>query len=221
MHYFLGIKKKKREEKLYWEKCSTGDSHWHPSENVGCLIASIELVCKPYPGLAVVTYWQWTQCLGYCTCYRNYQSKCSGLSSTLFVHGLSSLYGTANFHVLVGIWCYAQKVVWVSLIRPCTRTVVHVTRVVDWWRHKTQKLWVTLEQEAATAPLAGLPWAVIQCFSYLAAHSLIGPTHVDADTFCVHKVGCRHITCFLAHPILWTIEELFSYQICCLTPRYS
>lgn len=112
------------------------------------------------------TLWTYeTKCLGYCTFYRHYQSDYPGLSSTLCVQCLSRLYGMANFHVLAGICCLGPnlKVVWVSLIQPYTITVVHMMRVVDWWRHKTQKLWVTLEQKAATAPLAG----------WLSAHTLL------------------------------------------------
>lgn len=61
--------------------------------------------------------------------------------------------------------------------------VVHITRVVDLCRHKTQKLWVTIEQEAETASLAGLPWAGEQYVSHLAAHPLIGPTLAEMDRF--------------------------------------
>lgn len=38
-------------------------------------------------------------------------------------------------------------------------TATHMTRVVDWYRHGELKLWVSLEQEMAWVPLAGLPWA--------------------------------------------------------------
>lgn len=35
---------------------------------------------------------------------------------------------------------------------------VHMTKVVDWYRHTSHKLWVSLEQESVTTPLAVLPW---------------------------------------------------------------
>lgn len=49
-------------------------------------------------------------------------------------------------------------------------TAAHMTRVMDWCRHSDLKLWVSLEQEAARAPLAGLPWAGKTPATHLTTH---------------------------------------------------
>lgn len=45
------------------------------------------------------------------------------------------------------------------------------------------KLWVTLEQEMARVPLAGLPWAGKQLDPHLTTHPLIGPSLAEMERF--------------------------------------
>lgn len=51
-----------------------------------------------------------------------------------------------------------------------------MNRVVDWYRHSTHKLWVSLEQETVPTPLAGLPWSGISYSCFSSPHPLIEPT---------------------------------------------
>lgn len=86
------------------------------------------------------------------------------------------------------LWCDRHPHIgWVLLLRPKLRggigfpdpahyyTAMHMTRVVDRCHHGEWKLWVTLEQEMAQVPLAGLPWVGKQLYPHLTTHPFIGP----------------------------------------------
>lgn len=62
-------------------------------------------------------------------------------------------------------------------------TATHMTQVVDWCRRGDLKLWVTLEQEVAHAPLTGLLWAGKQLTSHLTTHPLIRPILFKMERF--------------------------------------
>lgn len=54
-----------------------------------------------------------------------------------------------------------------------------MNRVVDWCRHSTHKLWVSLEQESVPTPLAGLPWSGTQYSQFSSPHPLIKPNLLE------------------------------------------
>lgn len=62
-------------------------------------------------------------------------------------------------------------------------TATHMTRVVDWCRHVELKFWVSLEQEMAWVPLAGLPWVGKQLDSHITTHPLLCPTLDEMEIF--------------------------------------
>lgn len=53
---------------------------------------------------------------------------------------------------------------------------ININRVMDWCRHSTNKLWVSLKQESVLTPLTGLPWSGIQYSRFSFPHPLIKST---------------------------------------------
>ncbi|XP_018408140.1 PREDICTED: uncharacterized protein LOC108783928 [Nanorana parkeri] len=56
----------------------------------------------------------------------------------------------------------------------------HLTRMLDWSRHATSKLWTGLEQSLTTTPLSGLAWSSSPLSPAIRSHPTIMPTLVVA-----------------------------------------